>query len=192
MLFVTAILAIGVTQLSLEAPIQDNPLYRCQDKARGEAPHGFTNATFTENVTECIYFCHPEWMGEQWYFGAIHDGTPCRIPDGIEGTCRGGYCMTDDEDYTFPNTTYSLGEADNRGNISEPGVPRPGLEKLGESGLPSNRHAPPLTPVGESYWPNAGPGHGAPQPQGPAMYEIEEDTSGWINSYEVAGTKVPT
>lgn len=100
--------------------------------------------------------------------------------------------MTDDEDYTFPNTTYSLGEADNRGNGSELGVPRPGLEELGESGLPRNGHVPPLTPVGESHWPNAGPGHGAPQPQGPAMYEIEEDTSGWINSYEVAGTKVPT
>lgn len=97
--------------------------------------------------------------------------------------------MTDDEDYKFPNITYSVSDTHNKDNRSEPEVPRPGLENPGVSGSPSNRHSPPLASAGESHWPNAGAGQETRQRQGPAMYEIE-DSDGWINYDEVAGTKV--
>uniref|UniRef100_G3MP17 Uncharacterized protein n=1 Tax=Amblyomma maculatum TaxID=34609 RepID=G3MP17_AMBMU len=88
--FETVILA-GALGLCVGYKLEDNPLYRCQSKQRGETPEGYTNETFQETPSECIYFCKPYDDG-QWYIGKIEDGTECQ-GRGVQGKCKSGYCV---------------------------------------------------------------------------------------------------
>uniref|UniRef100_A0A023GB19 Putative secreted mucin n=1 Tax=Amblyomma triste TaxID=251400 RepID=A0A023GB19_AMBTT len=96
-----AVILAGALGPCVGYKLEDNPLHLCQSKKRGETPEGYTNETFQETPSECIYFCKPFDDG-QWYIGKIEDDTACE-GKGVHGKCKSGYCVIAGNEQIPPN-----------------------------------------------------------------------------------------